>query len=149
MGEKQIKVIATSRISYIGSAFNSDSFTNYWLMYSFRELKYCILVKFLYLLRPPISLTREFFSFFLLYLYEKMDVSCTYYNHFTIYIMLYALNLPSDICQLFSITLGKKSGQVHSGRNVNIFGNGEFSQVGSCRNSETSWSKKVTSGNYI
>ena len=52
--------------------------------------------------------------FFLFYLYEKMDISWTYCgNHFTIYvnhtIMLYALNLHSDVCQLFLNTTGKES----------------------------------------
>lgn len=51
-----------------------------------------------------------FLLFLLLHLYEKMDVSWTYCgNHFTIYvigaIMLYILNVYSDICQLLSIKL--------------------------------------------
>ena len=46
------------------------------------------------------------FFFFLLYLYEKIDVSWTYCgNHFTIYviqiIMLYALSLYADVYILF------------------------------------------------
>ena len=56
----------------------------------------------------------SFFSFFLLSLYEKMDVSWTYCgNHFTIYvnqtIMLYLLSLYNHVFQLFlNKTGGKK-----------------------------------------
>lgn len=54
------------------------------------------------------------FSFFLLYLYEKMDITQTYYgNHFIMYInqtiMLYALNLYTDIWQLLLNKTGEKS----------------------------------------
>ena len=53
-----------------------------------------------------------FFLFFLLYLYEMMEVSWTYCgNCFTVYvnqtITLYALNLQSDVCQLFLNKTGK------------------------------------------
>lgn len=45
------------------------------------------------------------FSWFLLYLCEMVDVSQTYYNHFTVCInqciMLYTLNLQCPVCQLF------------------------------------------------
>ena len=54
-----------------------------------------------------------FFLYFLLYLYEKTDVSWTHYGkHFTIYvnqtIKLYTLNLYSDVWQLFFNKNGKK-----------------------------------------
>lgn len=52
-------------------------------------------------------------SFFLLYPYENMDVNWTYCdNHFTMYVnqtlKLYALNLYSDVCQLFFNKTGGK-----------------------------------------
>lgn len=55
-----------------------------------------------------------FFLFFsLTYLYDKTDISWTYsVNHFTIYlsqnIMLYTLNVNSDVCWLFVNKIGKK-----------------------------------------
>ena len=56
------------------------------------------------------------FFLFLMDLNEKMGVTWTYHgNHFTIYvnetIMLYALNLQSNICQSFLSRTGKNKGQ--------------------------------------
>lgn len=52
-------------------------------------------------------------KYFVLYLYEMMDDRLTYCgNHFIRYInqttMLYALNLHSDVCQLFLSKTGEK-----------------------------------------
>lgn len=52
--------------------------------------------------------------FFLLYLYDRMDVSWAYCNHFTMYanqtIILYAWNIHSDVMYVsyFLIKLGKE-----------------------------------------
>ena len=57
------------------------------------------------------------FLLFLLYLQEKMGVNWTYCGyHFTMYvnqtIMLYALNLYSDVCQSFFNTTGKSQNEL-------------------------------------
>lgn len=52
------------------------------------------------------------FPFFLLYLYELMNVNYTYCNHFATdrcqTVMLYALNLYSEVCHLFLRKVGRK-----------------------------------------
>ena len=65
------------------------------------------------ILRVIITRRKCFSFFFLLYLYEKINVTRTYCgNHFSIYInqtiMLYALNLHSDDVYYFLNKLGKK-----------------------------------------
>lgn len=57
---------------------------------------------------------KENFLFVYLYQYEKMDGGWTSWdNHFTIYVnkttTVYALNMNSDICQLFLSKTGRKS----------------------------------------
>ena len=49
-----------------------------------------------------------FFSFFLLYLHEKLNLLESFHNDVNQTIMLCALNLYSDVCQLFLNKTGKK-----------------------------------------